>query len=65
VRKREEWRAIPIVVVTAKDLTTEDKIRLDGHVKKIFMKGTYSREELASEIRGLLSSGNAANAAKA
>ena len=54
LRKHESWRLIPIVVVTAKELTLEDKLRLDGHVKRIFQKGSFSRDQLASEIRHLL-----------
>ena len=56
LRQKDQWRRIPVVVVTAKDLTTEDKLRLDGHVKKIFQKGSLSREELAHQIRSVLSS---------
>jgi signal transduction histidine kinase/DNA-binding response OmpR family regulator len=55
LRAHEEWLPIPVVVVTAKELTSEDKLRLDGRVKKIFQKGRFTREELAREIRGLLS----------
>ena len=51
LRKNEKWRVVPVVVVTAKDLTPDDRIRLDGHVKKVFQKGTFSREDLAREIR--------------
>jgi signal transduction histidine kinase/DNA-binding response OmpR family regulator len=54
MRTHQEWLSIPVVVVTAKDLTSEDKLRLDGHVKRIFQKGRFSREELAHEIRSLL-----------
>ncbi|MBN2371678.1 MAG: response regulator [Vicinamibacteria bacterium] len=54
LRAHENWLEIPIVVVTAKELTSEDKLRLDGRVKKIFQKGRFTREELAREIRGLL-----------
>ena len=53
LRKNQAWSAIPVVVVTAKDLTVQDRERLDGHVKKIFQKGALSREELAREIRNL------------
>ena len=53
LRKNPAWRGIPVVVVTAKDLTAQDRERLDGHVKKIFQKGALSREELAREIRAL------------
>jgi CheY-like chemotaxis protein len=33
------WRSIPIVVITAKDLTEEDRRRLNGSVLKIVSKG--------------------------
>jgi CheY-like chemotaxis protein len=54
LRKNEKWRVVPVVVVTAKDLTPEDRTRLNGHVKKVFQKGTFSREELAREIRQVM-----------
>ena len=34
LRGREEWRSIPVVVVTAKDITREDRMRLDGYVTR-------------------------------
>jgi CheY-like chemotaxis protein len=54
LHQRAEWRAIPIIVVTAKDLTTEDRLRLRGYVEKILQKGAYSRTELLAEIRDLV-----------
>jgi CheY-like chemotaxis protein len=39
LREREAWRSIPIVVVTAKDLTAEDHLRLNGYVERILQKG--------------------------
>jgi signal transduction histidine kinase/DNA-binding response OmpR family regulator len=54
VRKREDWRAIPIIVVTAKDLTAEDRQRLNGSVEKILQKGAYGREALIDEVRQLI-----------
>ena len=56
VRKRQEWRSIPIVVVTAKDLSPEDSLRLTGYVKKILQKGAYSREELLLTVSDLVAS---------
>ena len=38
VRQHEAWRAIPIVVVTAKDLTAADRLRLNGYVTEIIRK---------------------------
>jgi signal transduction histidine kinase/DNA-binding response OmpR family regulator/HAMP domain-containing protein len=54
VRKRAEWRSIPVIAITAKELTEDDRQRLNGGVKKILQKGAYSREELLSEVRDLV-----------
>ncbi len=45
---------IPIVVVTAKDLTHDDRARLEGHVQKIRNKVGISRDELLQEIKTYL-----------
>jgi CheY-like chemotaxis protein len=54
VRSHHAWRTIPIVVVTAKDLTEDDRRRLSGYVEQILPKGAYSRETLLREIRDLV-----------
>ncbi|MET3293217.1 UNVERIFIED_CONTAM: signal transduction histidine kinase/CheY-like chemotaxis protein [Brevibacillus sp. OAP136] len=54
LRKREEWRAIPIVVVTAKTITDEERQRLNGYVKNIVQKGNFERNALLQEIRQLI-----------
>jgi len=54
IHRREDWRAIPIIVVTAKELTAQDRQRLNGSVEKILQKGAYSREELIREVRDLV-----------
>jgi CheY-like chemotaxis protein len=56
LRKQEAWRSIPIIVVTAKDLTEEDRLRLNGYVEKVLQKGAYGREALLAEIRDLVAS---------
>jgi signal transduction histidine kinase/DNA-binding response OmpR family regulator len=53
-RRHEPWRAIPIVVVTAKDLSHHDRERLNGYVQRILQKGTYGREQLLAEVRELV-----------
>jgi CheY-like chemotaxis protein len=53
-RRHEAWRAIPIVVVTAKDLSHDDRQRLNGHVERILQKGAYGREQLLAEVRELV-----------
>jgi hypothetical protein len=54
VRKHEAWHKIPIVVITAKDLTVEDRLRLNGYVEKILQKGAYGRDQLLAEVRELV-----------
>ncbi|PYI88407.1 MAG: hypothetical protein DME26_03690 [Verrucomicrobia bacterium] len=54
LRKRGDWHAIPIIVITAKDLTVEDHLRLNGYVTKILQKSAYSRETLLAEVRDLV-----------
>ena len=43
-----------VVVITAKDLTVEDRRRLNGCVEKILHKGAYDRENLLDQIRDLV-----------
>jgi CheY-like chemotaxis protein len=51
MRKVEEWRRIPIVVVTAKDLTDEDRRRLNGYVVALIEKSGTDRESLLAQLR--------------
>jgi len=54
LRKHDHWRGIPVIVVTAKELTEEDRRRLNGSVNKILQKGGYGSEELLREIHELV-----------
>jgi CheY-like chemotaxis protein len=54
MRRHEAWRTIPIVVVTAKELTAEDRQRLNGYVERILQKGAYTRDTLLTEVRDLV-----------
>src|SRR5262249_38103821 len=54
IRRRADWHAIPVIVVTAKELSAQDRQRLNGSVEKILQKGAYSREELIREVRDLV-----------
>ena len=51
VRKWEAWRAVPVVVITAKELTDDDRRRLNGGVERIVAKGGLGLEALASTVR--------------
>ena len=54
LQAREEWRSIPVIVVTARDLTAQDRLRLNGHVENILHKGAYTREALLAQVRELV-----------
>ncbi len=54
IRGREDWHSIPVIVITAKELSAEDQQRLNGSVEKILQKGAYSREELIHQVRDLV-----------
>jgi CheY-like chemotaxis protein len=54
LRQEERFRSIPVLVVTAKDLTQEDRDRLNGYVEKVIQKGAMSREQLLDEVRRLI-----------
>ncbi len=51
LRSREEWRDIPVLVLTSKDLTREEFERLQGQTQRILMKGDVDLRELAGQIR--------------
>ncbi len=50
LRQTPAWEAIPVIVVTAKELTADDRARLNGQVLKILQKTAFSREELLAEL---------------
>jgi signal transduction histidine kinase len=43
-------RHIPVMIITAKDLSADDRRRLKGRVERVLIKGEYSREQLLAEI---------------
>ena len=45
---------IPIIVVTAKELTPAEKSRLKGHIQSLMQKGDFMSDELQDEVRALL-----------
>jgi signal transduction histidine kinase/CheY-like chemotaxis protein len=48
LRKRTDWRDIPVVVITAKDLTNQDRDRLNGGVERIIQKS--DRDEMLRQL---------------
>jgi len=54
LRRTPEWRHIPVLVVTARDLSDEDRRRLYGGVQQIIQKGAYDRDQLLFEVGQVL-----------
>jgi two-component system, NtrC family, sensor kinase len=48
LRGRPDWQDIPVVVITAKDLTEEDRNRLNGGVERIIQKS--NRDEMLRQL---------------
>ena len=49
-KANKNWRNIPIIVITSKDLTEEDYSFLTENVDRIIQKGKYTRRELIKRI---------------
>jgi CheY-like chemotaxis protein len=48
LRGRSDWQDIPVVIITAKDLTDEDRDRLNGGVERIIQKS--DRDEMLRQL---------------
>lgn len=56
---------IPVIVVSAKDLTQEDEARLAGQTASIWLKGSFSTQDLVEHVVDTLSSTEEENNATA
>ena len=56
LRSHASWRDIPVVVVTALDLSEEDHRRLNGFVASVIQKSGQAREQLLREVSSKLAS---------
>ncbi len=57
LRTVRTWQAIPVVVITAKDLSAEDRRRLNGGVEHVVHKGSPGNaDQLLAEVRDLVAS---------
>jgi CheY-like chemotaxis protein len=62
MRDRPDWREVPVIVITAKDLTEEERQRLNGSVSSIIQKGTRRVDQLLAEVREVLARQSAQHA---
>ena len=54
LRKSPEGRAIPIMVITLKELTYSDQLRLNGGVEKLIEKKSLDQNGFLKEVRDIL-----------
>jgi CheY-like chemotaxis protein/two-component sensor histidine kinase len=57
LRAKPEWRDIPVVVLTAKDVTAEDRRRLAGQADRVLQKGRLGLNDLSESLRSLVAPG--------
>jgi signal transduction histidine kinase/DNA-binding response OmpR family regulator len=54
MRKNEKWRSIPVIVVTAMELSQDQRKQLNGQVQSVLQKGVLQGDRLFAEIRGMV-----------
>jgi CheY-like chemotaxis protein len=54
LRQHPQWRSLPTIVLTAKDLTVEERQWLSKQTQRICLKGSTSRQLLLEEIRSVI-----------
>ncbi|NOR87993.1 MAG: response regulator, partial [Bacteroidales bacterium] len=54
IRKDEKTKDLPIIVVTAKDLTSDDKKVLSGNISSIITKSEVSQQDILVEINRII-----------
>ncbi len=54
LRENEAWRDIPVVVLTAMDLSEEDRRRLEGQVQSVVQKSGQTQDEVLRQVRELV-----------
>jgi CheY-like chemotaxis protein len=55
LQQQPDTARIPIMVVTAKELTGEDRAKLNGFVTTIMEKGEFNRDRYTAEVRRAMS----------
>jgi threonine synthase len=54
LRSKPETANIPVIVATAKELTVDEKERLQGQIQSLMMKGDFLNDEFLEEVRSLI-----------
>ena len=54
LRSQPETASIPVIVATAKELTVDEKSRLQGQIQSLMLKGDFLNDEFLEEVRALI-----------
>jgi threonine synthase len=54
LQKDEQTRDIPVIIISAKELTPNEKIRLKNHIHGLMQKGDFMTTDLQAEVSELL-----------
>jgi CheY-like chemotaxis protein len=63
MRENPQWRSTPVAIVTAKEITADDRSRLNGSVVRVLRKRGSGQEGLLAEVRALVAESLAARVA--
>ncbi len=53
IRQRDEWKHLPIIIVTERALRSEERQRLDGDILGIYRKDAFTKEQFAARVQRL------------
>ena len=54
IRKKKETNDLPVIIVTAKDLTVEDRSRLSGQISSVVAKSDTTQSDLYKEVKRII-----------
>ena len=54
LRANQETATIPVIVATAKELTSDEKSRLGGQIQSLMQKGDFLNDEFLEEVKALI-----------
>jgi CheY-like chemotaxis protein len=54
MKKERNLRDIPIIVITAKELSAIERAQLDGKIEALLQKGSFLDSDLLTDIRQAL-----------
>ncbi|MFQ5481497.1 MAG: ATP-binding protein [Nitrospinaceae bacterium] len=55
LKKRDNLRSVPVILLTARDLSPDEEKLLEGQVRAILKKGHFSRSDLLDQVHRLAS----------